>query len=55
MLRADFDRNLKTLEDDLISPGNMVDKVITKSLIGLKNRDLHRSRQMLEEDDYIDQ
>ena len=55
MLRADFDRNLKTLEDDLISMGSMVEKAITKSLIGLKNRDLHLSRQVLEEDDYIDQ
>ena len=55
MVRADFDRNLKTLEDDLISMGNMVEKAITKSLIGLKNRDLHLSRQVLEEDDYIDQ
>ena len=55
MVRADFDRNLKTLEDDLISMGSMVEKAITKSLIGLKNRDLHLSRQVLEEDDYIDQ
>lgn len=55
MARADFDRNLKTLEDDLISLGSMVEKAITKSLIGLKNRDLHLSRQVVEEDDYIDQ
>jgi phosphate transport system protein len=55
MARADFDRNLKTLQDDLISLGSMVEKAITKSLIGLKNRDLHLSRQVVEEDDYIDQ
>ena len=55
MVRADFDRNLKTLQDDLISLGSMVEKAITKSLIGLKNRDLPLSRQVVEEDDYIDQ
>jgi len=55
MVRADFDRNLKTLQDDLLSLGSMVEKAITKSLIGLKNRDLHLSRQVVEEDDYIDQ
>jgi phosphate transport system protein len=55
MVRADFDRNLKTLQDDLISLGSMVEKAITRSLIGLKDRDLHLSRQVVEEDDYIDQ
>lgn len=55
MVRADFDRNLKTLQDDLISLGSMVEKAVTKSLIGLKNRDLQLSRQVVEEDDYIDQ
>jgi len=55
VVRADFDRNLKTLQDDLISLGSMVEKAVTKSLIGLKNRDLQLSRQVVEEDDYIDQ
>ena len=54
MVRADFDRNLKTLEDDLISLGSMAEKAITKSLIGLRNRDLHLSSQVVEEDDWMD-
>ena len=55
MVRADFDRSLKVLQDDLVSLGSIVEKAITKSLNGLKNRDLQLSRQVVEEDDYIDQ
>ncbi len=55
MVRADFDRNLKVLQDDLISLGSMVEKAIAKSLEALKNRDLVLSRQVVEEDDIIDQ
>ncbi len=54
MVRADFDRNLKALEDDLVSLGSMVEKAIAKALHGLKNRDLDASRQVVEEDDIID-
>ena len=52
MVRADFDRNLKTLEDDLISLSRMVDQVITKSLSDLKNR-AYIFRQGAEEDDTL--
>ena len=54
MVRADFDRNLKALQDDLITLGSMVEKAIAKALHGLKNRDLDASRQVVEEDDIID-
>jgi phosphate transport system protein len=54
MVRADFDRNLKALQDDLIALGSMVEKAITKSMDALKNRDLEASRRVVEEDDFID-
>jgi phosphate transport system protein len=54
MVRADFDRNLKALQDDLLAVGSMVEKAITKSMNALKNRDLEASRQVVEDDDLID-
>ena len=54
MVRADFDRNLKALQDDLVSLGSMVEKAISKALHGLKNCDLDASRQVVAEDDIID-
>ena len=54
MVRADFDRNLKALQDDLISLGGLVEKAINKALHGLKNRDLDASREVVKEDDIID-
>ena len=55
MVRADFDRNLKTLQDDLLMLGNMVEQAIAKSMRALQNRDLAASRQVVEGDDLIDQ
>ena len=55
MVRADFDRNLRSLQDDLISLGSRVETAIAKSLQGLRNRDLEISRQVVQEDDIIDQ
>jgi phosphate transport system protein len=54
MVRADFDRNLKALQDDLLALGSMVENAITKSMHALKNRDLEASRQVVEDDDLID-
>jgi phosphate transport system protein len=54
MVRADFDRNLKALQDDLLALGSMVEKAIAKSMNALKNRDLEASRQVVEDDDLID-
>ena len=54
MVRADFDRNLKALQDDLISLGGLVEKSINKALHGLQNRDLDASREVVKEDDIID-
>ena len=55
MLRADFDRNLKLLQDDLIDLGNLVGQAITQAMDALKNRDLDASRRIVAEDDVIDQ
>ena len=55
MVRADFDRHLRMLQSDLLILGSMVEKAIAKSLDALKRRDLEASRQVILEDDYIDQ
>ena len=55
MVRADFDRHLRMLQSDLLILGSMVEKAIAKSLDALKRRDLEVSRQVIQEDDYIDQ
>ncbi len=55
MLRADFDRNLKLLQDDLIALGNLVGQAITQSMVALINRDLDASRRVVAADDLIDQ
>jgi len=55
MARVDFDRHLRALQDDLLVLGSMVEKAIAKSLDALKRRDLAASRQVVQEDDAIDQ
>ncbi|MBI4338145.1 MAG: phosphate signaling complex protein PhoU [Chloroflexi bacterium] len=55
MPRADFDRHLRVLQDDLLVLGSMVEKAIAKALDALKRRDLEASRQLIQEDDVIDQ
>ena len=55
MVRADFDRHLRMLESDLLILGSMVEKAIAKSLDALKRRDLEASRQVILEDDFIDE
>ncbi len=54
MPRADFDRHLRQLQDDLLVLGSMVEKAIDKALDALKRRDLELSRQVVQEDDIID-
>ncbi len=55
MTRADFDRHLSALQDNLLVLGSMVEKAIAKSVDALKRRDLEASRQVVQEDDAIDQ
>ncbi len=54
MVRADFDRNLKGLQEDLLALGSLVERAIAKSMEALKNQDLDASREVVEEDDLID-
>jgi len=55
VLRADFDRNLKLLQDDLLELGNLVSQAITQAMVALINRDLDISRKIIAGDDVIDQ
>ena len=55
MLRVDLDRQLKQLEQEVVSLAGVVDKAILRSVEALKQRDLEESRQVVQEDDYIDQ
>ena len=55
MARTDFDRDLRDLQDELLTLGGMVEKAIAKSLDALKNRDLPLSEEVIAEDDIIDE
>ena len=55
MPKADFDRQLRRLQDNLLVLGSMVEKAIAKALDALKRRDLEASRQVIQEDDVINQ
>ena len=55
MPKADLDRQLRELQDNLLVLGSMVEKAIAKALDALKRRDLESSRQVIREDDAIDQ
>jgi len=54
MPRADFDLHLSKLQDDLLILGSMVEKAITKSLAGLKQRNSVISEEVIKNDDLID-
>ena len=55
MPRMDFDKDLRDLQDELLTLGGMVEKAIAKSLDALKNRDLALSEEVIAEDDIIDE
>ncbi len=55
MARTDFDRDLRDLQDELLTLGGMVEKAIAKSLEALKNRDIALSEEVIAEDDIIDE
>ena len=48
MPRTDFDRDLRDLQDELLTLGGMVEKAIAKSLDALKNRDLALSEEVID-------
>ena len=55
MPRLDFDRDLELLQDELLLMGSMVEKALAKAMEALKHRDLEASREVVREDDFIDQ
>ena len=55
MLRADFNRNLNALQEDLIALGSLVEQATTRAMRALQDRDLDASQQVVDEDDVIDQ
>jgi phosphate transport system protein len=54
VVRADFDRNLKLLQDDLLELGSLVSQAIIQSMRALKDRDRQVSQQVVAADDVID-
>jgi phosphate transport system protein len=54
MPRTEFDRELRMLQEELLSVGSMVEKAIANSIEGLNQRDLELSRQVIQDDDVID-
>ncbi len=54
MVRTDFDRDLRLLQDGLLSLGGMVEKAVAKALDALTRRDLATSEEVVKEDDIID-
>ena len=55
MVRADFDRNLKLLQEELLLLGGLVEKAIIDSIEALKTRDIELSHKIVSQDDIIDQ
>ena len=55
MVRADFDRNLKLLQEELLLLGGLVEKSIVDSIQALKTRDIELSHKVVSQDDIIDQ
>ena len=53
-VRADLDRQLQLLQNEVLEMGGMVEKSIARALDALARRDLEASEQVVREDDYID-
>ena len=54
MPRADFDNDLRLLEEDLLRMGEMVEDSIDRALDALAKRDLESSAQVVRDDDNLD-
>ena len=55
MPRVDLDHQLSLLQSEVAVLAGVVDKAINRAVDSLKRRDLEESRQVVLEDDYIDQ
>jgi phosphate transport system protein len=54
-MRKDYERALKSLQNEILVMGSMVEKSIQRSMEALKNRDLELARQVIAEDEAINQ
>ena len=54
MPRNEFGRDLRFLQEELLTVGSMVEKAIANSVDALKRRDLDLSRQVVQDDGIID-
>lgn len=54
-LRAEYDRELRELQADMLTLGGMVEKAIARSLDALKNRDHALAEEVVRDDDIIDE
>jgi len=54
-MRKTYERSLKALQDEVLVMGSMVEKAILRSMEALKNRDLELARQIIAEDNAINQ
>ena len=55
MVRVEFQRRLQELQDEVLMLGGMVEKAILRAVDALRRRDLELSRQVVAEDDLVDQ
>ena len=55
MARVDLDHQLSSLQQDVVVLSGIVEKAIHQAVDALKRRDMDASRQVVEQDDYIDQ
>ena len=55
MIRADLDRQINHLQEEITLLADVVDKAVYRSVEALKNRDLAESQAIIDGDDYIDQ
>ncbi len=54
MPRTIFDQELTTLQDNLLLMGSMVEKALAKAMDALRNRDMQAAREVVRDDDIID-
>jgi phosphate transport system protein len=55
MPREELDQQLNILQQDVVTLAGVVEKSVQRAVDALKRRDLEASRQVVAEDDYIDQ
>ena len=55
MVRADFDRSLEDLQDELLQLGLLVETAILKSMEALESDNTELANEVIREDDVIDQ